>query len=65
VPNIPGSDFIVHGIKQDSTAIDFGPFPTLNEAIQFGDDQLSSGNIVDYNISYTDVHGNNVPYEQS
>jgi hypothetical protein len=32
---------------------------------QFGDDMVASGNIVDYNISYTDQHGNNVQYEQS
>lgn len=56
-------DFMVNGVKQDSTQISFGPFNTMSEAQQFGDDQMASGNFVSYDITAKDSHGNTVEYD--
>ena len=60
-----GTNYVVHGIKDDSTLIDYGPFNTANQATNFANDEVASGNIVDYTITYTDAHGNTVEYEQT
>lgn len=60
-----GHDFYVHGTKDDSSQINFGPFNTLNQAIQFAEDQQASGNIVSWTITYTNAQGNEVQYDEN
>lgn len=66
MPSPPGGhDFMVHGTKNDSSQINYGPFNTLNEAKSFGDDMVASDAIESYYITYTDSHGNQVDYDQN
>ncbi len=66
MPNPPGGhNFVVHGTKNDSTMVNYGPFDTLNQAQSFGDDLVASNAIESYYITYTDAHGGIIEYEQN
>ena len=65
MPSPPGSHFVVHGTTASSTSIDYGPFNNLNDAQQAANGGINSGEIIDYFITYQDVHGNTVTYENT
>jgi hypothetical protein len=64
MPSPPGSNFVVHGTTSTGSQVAFGPFANLNTAQGVATDAMNDGQIIDYYITYVDVHGNNVTYEQ-
>lgn len=63
MPSPPGTNFVVHGTKPDGGAVDYGPFDTFHQAQNTADTGIENGDIVDYYITYTDVHGNTIEYD--
>lgn len=64
MPSPAGSNFVVHGTGGRAGPVDYGPYPTFNEAKAAANDAVNVGDISDWTITYTDVHGNIVEYDQ-
>jgi len=64
MPSPAGSNFVVHGTTPTGTQVAYGPFNKLQTAINVASEAVQDGSIVDYYITYTDVHGNEIQYDQ-
>lgn len=63
---MPGgvSNVVIHGTRPDGTTVDFPPMNSIPAAVTVANEAVQDGVIVDYYITYTDSHGNEIRYDQ-